>query len=268
MQIKMDSSLVLSLNPQADQRVCILSDLHYGHDRSLAPPPRELIASLGEIDILVIAGDLAETRPFHSCRERGLELREEFRAACAGAGIELIELAGNHDADAPHLMLSLWEGQVIVVHGHMFFDEVAPWGWEYLHNKKSCDELISSYPERRHNLRQRLQLAQAMSLHEPPQHRISYQTPIPLLNKLLHCIWPPLRPIRILEAWLSASHRAEDFAERFAPDCSHLVFGHVHRTGNWEIGGRKLLCTGAWFKHAKAARVDFKNGKMTAFTKL
>ncbi len=268
MNIKSDSTLVLSLTPQPDQRVCVLSDLHYGHDRSLAPPPRELIASLGNVDILVIAGDLAETRRFHACCEVGITLREEFRTACAEADIQLIELAGNHDADAPHMMLRLWDGKVIIVHGHMFFDEVAPWGWEYLHNKKSSDELIASYPDREHDLVQRLELAHAMSLHEPPSHRVSYQTAIPLLNKLLHCFWPPIRPIRIIGAWLTAARRAEKFAKQFAPDCTHLVFGHVHRTGNWTSRTRHLMSTGAWFKHARAARVDFINGEMTAFTKL
>ncbi len=263
-----DDPLVLSLNPQADQRVCILSDLHYGHDRSLAPPPRELIASLGDVDILVIAGDLAETRSFHACYERGFELREELRAASAEAGIQLIELAGNHDVDAPHMMLRLWDGKVVVVHGHMFFDEVAPWGWEYIHNKKRCDELIVSYPHRDSDLGQRLELARRMSLLKPPCHRISYQTAIPLLNKLLHCFWPPQRPWRIINAWLTAGRRAERFAKHFAPECSYLVFGHVHRTGKWQHGTRHLLSTGAWFKHAEAARTDFINGEMTAFSKL
>ncbi len=263
-----DNELVLSLHPQPDETVCIISDLHYGHTRSLAPPPSELVASLAGVDILVIAGDLAETRPLHGCREQGVKLRDEFRHACQRAGIRLVELAGNHDTDLPHLMLSLWGGKVIVIHGHMLFDEVAPWGWEYLRNKASSDELIAQHPTRHRDLSARLRLAQAMSLHGTPIHQSALQPPFTCFNKLLHCFWPPQRPIRIVGAWLSAARRAERFASTFAPDCEYLVFGHVHRTGCWKKKQRTLMTTGAWFKHARAARVDFKDGVLLSYSKL
>ncbi len=262
-----ENSLVLSLTPEHGTCVRILSDLHYGHPRSRVPEPEQLVARMQGVDILVIAGDLAETRPAHACREQGLALRERFRSACARAGIQLIELAGNHDTDAPHMMLRLWGGSTIVVHGHMFFDEVAPWGWEYLYDRASSDALIASYPTRGHDLRAKLELARALSLHVRPVHKSRLHTPIPLLNKMLHCFWPPQRPYNILRAWLIAPHRAELFARQFAPESRHIIFGHFHRCGAWRRAQRELFCTGAWFEHARGAAVDFKDGELIRYFK-
>ncbi len=263
------NQLILNREPSKGTRVRVISDLHYGHNRSRAPEPRQLIESMrGEMDILVVAGDLAEARPLHAFKEKGINYRTELRQACAEVGVELIELSGNHDTDTRTMMLKLWEGRVVVVHGHMFYDEVAPWGWEYLTNKKSCLALIESYPKRDQDIVEKLELARAMSLHSAPQHQSRWQTRNYYLNKLLHCFWPPQRPLAILLAWKNAPHRAERFARLFAPQCKHLVFGHFHRTGQWRRGDRQLYCTGAWFEHASPAAADFCDGELVSYKRV
>ncbi len=261
--------LIITREPVKGQRVRVISDLHYGHNRSRAPEPCQLIESMrGDMDILVIAGDLAETRPEHAFKEQGINYRNELRLTCAEAGVELIELSGNHDTDTPAMMLKLWEGRVVVVHGHMFYDEVAPWGWEYLSNKKACRALIDSYSNRSHDIVEKLELARAMSLHSTPQHQSHWQSGSHYLNKMLHCFWPPQRPIAILLAWKNAPNRAELFAQQFAPQSKHLVFGHFHRTGQWRRGERLLYCTGAWFEHACPAAADFCDGELVSYKKI
>ncbi len=259
---------VLSLSPEAGALVRIISDLHYGHPRCEAPPPEQLVEQMrvDSVDILVVAGDLAETRPLHHCYEQGCAMRDDLRTACARAGIQLIELAGNHDPDAPHMLLRLWQGHTIVLHGHMLFDEVAPWGWEYLGNRASSDAIIASYPERHCDLASKMELAQRLSLAHAPIHRARVQTPLRALNKLLHCFWPPARPYQIVRAWMTAAGRAERFARVFAPDCEQLVFGHFHRCGSWQRGGRHIYCMGAWFHHARPAYLDIKDKKVIRYS--
>lgn len=257
-------SMIQHFNPPAGALVRIISDLHYGHERCQAPEPKELIAAMAGVDILVVAGDLAETRSnaWMQCAENK---RSEIRQLCAEQGIQLIEIAGNHDPDVPCMMLSLWEGSSIIIHGHCLFDEVAPWGWEYLNDKEATRAFIAQYPERESNIEQCFNLARDMSLRVKPIFKAKKQLPIDCLNKILHCVWPPERPINIIRAWIEAPFRASRFADRFAPQCKNIIFGHVHRCGKWQKKGRTLITTGAWFKQAYPALVDMKDGEIISY---
>ncbi len=256
--------MIRHYTPAAGARVRIISDLHYGHEKCQAPPPSELVAMMQGVDVLIVAGDLAETR-ISAWQARGIALREEMRQCCQSAGIELIEIAGNHDPDIPDQMLSLWDGQIIVIHGHQLFDEIAPWGWEYLDDKKGCHEFIAQFPQRASVLSQRLQLAQELSVRVQPKLHRKKKLGIKLIDHALHCFWPPQRPFNILMAWATASRRAEQFAQAFVPDCKAIVFGHCHRLGQWKKGNRHLYTTGAWFKHAHPAFLDLQDGKIIRY---
>ena len=93
-----DSGTIISLNPTPGERVRVISDLHLGHERCEIPSVTSIASICEGTDYLVIAGDLAETRRC-AWQQRGMELREEFRALCTRKGVQLIELAGNHDPD-------------------------------------------------------------------------------------------------------------------------------------------------------------------------
>lgn len=250
--------------PAAGAKVRIISDLHYGHEKCQAPPVRELIASMRGVDVLIVAGDLAETR-ISAWQERGIALRQEFRDCCAEAGIELLEVAGNHDPDVACQMLSLWGGKLIVIHGHQLFDEIAPWGWEYLDDKKVCKDFIAQFPDRESDISQRLGLAKQLSERVRPKLHRKKKLGIKLIDHALHCFWPPARPYYILKAWATAASRAERFAKAFCPSSQVIVFGHCHRLGSWRKGQRQLFTTGAWFKHASPAYLDLLDGEMMGY---
>jgi len=257
-------SMIRQITPPAGALVRIISDLHYGHAHCQAPEPKELIDTMGAVDILVIAGDLAETRK-GAWMELAKSKRDEFRQLCAEQGIDLIEIAGNHDPDVPCMMLSLWQGSCVIIHGHALFDEVAPWGWEYLSDKATTKSIIAQYPERESNIEQRLMLARDISMNIKPIFHAKKEFHFNCLNKLFHCIWPPARPISIIRAWIEVPFRASRFADCFAPQCKNLIFGHVHRCGKWKKKGRTLITTGAWFKHASPAVVDMRDGEIISY---
>lgn len=263
---KRPKAMIRHYTPAAGAKVRIISDLHYGHEKCQAPPPHELIAQMKGIDVLIVAGDLAETR-ISAWQERGEALRNQFRQACREQGIELLEVAGNHDPDESCQMLSLWEGKLVVIHGHQLFDEIAPWGWEYLDDKEGCRSFINQFPERASDITQRLELARQLSQRVRPQLHRKRKMGIKLIDHALHCFWPPQRPLNILRAWASASRRAENFARAFCPEAQILVFGHCHRLGSWKKGERQLYTTGAWFKHAQPASLDLQDGKVIAYAK-
>lgn len=259
------ASCIIRIEPAPGVRVRFISDMHYGHERCEAPTPQELMEGMEGIGMLVVVGDMAETR---KCpwQERGIALREELRSLCAGRGIQLVEISGNHDPDTPALLALFWQGRVAAMHGHALYKEVAPWSWEYLRNKKACRQLIATVPDCDTNLESRLELSRAMCTLTPPiMRREGIKNRY--LRSFLHCFWPPQRPMRIVWGWLTCGRRAERFIRRFLPGTETLILGHFHRYGHWTYGKRTIFNTGAWFKHATPYAVDMQDGHVIAYKK-
>lgn len=256
---------VETINPPRGMVVRFVSDLHYGHERCEAPAPAELAARLLDgIGMLVVVGDLAETR---ACpwQERGMQLRAELRQECHRRGVQLVEIAGNHDPDAEPLLVRFWDGRVVAMHGHALYKEVAPWSWEYLHNKGKCRELIRNTPHT--TLEERLELSRRMCrLTAPILRREGIRNKY--LRGFMHCFWPPERPWKIVWSWLTCARRAAAFARHFFPDAEVLILGHFHRSVNRRIGGRHILNCGAWFRHATPYGVDMCDARVLAYRRL
>lgn len=261
----MESRLILRVNPAPGKRVRVISDLHLGHERCEVPDLSTLSPLLKGVDYLVVAGDLAETRVC-DWQQQGLMQREAFRELCRKNGVCLIELAGNHDPDIEPMLLSLWNGNTVIMHGHAIFREGAPWSWEYLNNRQACRALIADFPEADTHLEQRLLLARAMCQLTPPiMRREGIRNP--LLRGFLHCFWPPQRPLGIIRCWLTCGRLTHAFAERFFPDAVNVILGHFHRSGRWRYGKRRIVNTGAWFRHATPYYVDLMDGRIIGYTR-
>lgn len=256
-----------NIEPAAGQTVRFVSDLHYGHERCEAPAPAELAARLLQgIDILVLVGDTAETREC-AWQSRGKALRDELRGICRERGVQLVEIAGNHDPDVEPLLVRFWGGKVVAMHGHALYKEVAPWSWEYLNNKQKCRQLIDSYADADDNLESRLELSRSMCRLVPPMLRkdgIRNR----YLRGLLHCFWPPQRPLNIIRCWLTCGRRADRFAEHYFPEAQIIILGHFHRPGNWQFPKRHIYNTGAWFRHAEPYKVDMRDGQVLSYEKI
>lgn len=255
-----------SIEPAPGAIVRFVSDLHLGHERCEAPAPTQLAEKLLEgIDMLVLVGDTAETR---ACewQERGKALRDELRQACHNKGVQLVEIAGNHDPDVEPLLVRFWNGKVVAMHGHALYKEVAPWGREYLNFKKQSRELINSYPDSDTNLVSRLNLSRAMSLHTPPILR-GKEISNKYLRGFFHCFWPPQRPFNIIRCWLTCGKLANRFAQQFFPEAHTLVLGHFHRSGHWQFAERQIFNTGAWFRHASPYYLDMRDADIICYKK-
>ena len=261
----MTSPLVIEPEIAPGALVRVISDLHLGHERCEVPDLEQLKPLLKGVSLLIVAGDLAETR---ECvwKERATEQREHFRRLCRENGVQLLELSGNHDPDIVPMAASLWGGSTVIMHGHAIFREVAPWSWEYLRNKEKCHELIRSFPTEDRDLEQRFELARAMCRLTPPiMRREGIRNKY--LRGFLHCFWPPARPIGIIRCWLTGAGKANQFADRYFPQARYLVLGHFHRSFFRRFGKRTIANTGAWFRHATPYAVDFRDGKLLRYIK-
>lgn len=256
---------ILELNPPAGARVRVISDWHLGHERCEVPGEDAMLRVMENADILISAGDLAETRP-NEWQERGLAARDRFRTLCRERGVQLIEIAGNHDPDVEPLLVKLWNGRVVIMHGHALYKEVAPWSWEYLNNKEKCRDCIRSFADADTDLVSRLELSRAMSQLTPPIMRRAIRNRY--LRGFLHCFWPPQRPLGIVLCWLTCGLRAEHFARRYFPEAETLILGHFHRGLAARYGKRRIYNTGAWFIHATPYAVDLLDGRVTAYGRI
>lgn len=248
-------STVLQFEPSHNSTVRFISDLHLGNKRSTAPSPQKLLDSVRGVDMLVLVGDTAETRETCTERERSMELREELRELCRRSGLQLVELAGNHDPDIEPQLAFFWGGRVAAMHGHCLLPGVSPWGREYFTCAPTIRRLISEHPRAEHDLQERLELTRRISIelgrHVPP--------PSPndrgFFRELCYCFWPPHRPFHIVSAWLTCCFRARRFCKSYLPNTELLIIGHFHR-GLHRKKSPEIICTGAWFKHATPYAVD------------
>lgn len=259
-------SAIIDIDPPPGCLVRFISDLHLGHKRSLAPTPEALLRQMAGVGLLVLCGDTAETRETCVEREHSMRLREELRERCRAQGIQLIELAGNHDPDIHPMLVRLWGGRVAAMHGHTILPQISPWSREYMNAKEKVQELIAAAPEAEHELESRLELTRRIA------HELSRRVPPPtrrqrpgLLRELHHCFWPPQRPLSIITSWLTCGSKAERWTQRYLPDTELLILGHFHRSGRWQYGRRIILNTGAWFEHARPYAVDVCDAKLLRY---
>lgn len=258
-------SCIIRIEPAPGALVRVISDLHLGHERCEVPNLILPEGILEGVDHLIIAGDLAESRVCE-WKDKGIALREQLRELCRARGVQLTELAGNHDPDVHPQLALLWEGRVAIMHGHALFKEVSPWSWEYLGNKQACNKVIAENPQADTDLEARLELARTLSQLTPPVMRRE-GIKNKYLRGFLHCFWPPQRPWGIVSCWLTFGWRAERFARQYLPNVKTMVMGHFHRSGRWRYGDRTIVNTGAWFKHATPYVADLRDGKLISYRK-
>lgn len=241
-------------------RIRFVSDLHLGQPRADAKCADDLAFLLEDIDVLIVCGDMSETREgvFY---EAGSQERARFFQMAAERGVELIPLAGNHDPDEEISVLKLNES-IYSLHGHALYKQVAPWGFEYLRNKELAHDLIDAHPHADRDLEARMILAKEMSKSNLPiiEHRPHYKNK--LVKFFLHAAWPPERPIRILLAWLNMFRLMDRFGGQFFGDAKLIVFGHFHRRAIARKNGRLMVNLGAAFKNANAYVLDLRDDQI------
>lgn len=254
--------MIRHLEPEPDERIRLISDVHLGHVRSTVENVETLRPLLHGCDRLIVCGDLAETRAC-AFQAKGMAMKRDFASMCREEGVILHTLAGNHDPLEETSVLKLYGGSVVALHGHALYKVGAPWGWEYLNHKQACRDLIARHPMSDTDLEDRMALAREMALLSPPVLQRPRVSKNRVLRFLAHCGWPPSRPIAILRAWMTMSSLMHRFTEQFFPEARIVCFGHFHRPGQWKRAGRLYVNTGAFFKNARPSIVDLSDGRVT-----
>ncbi len=239
-----------------NEPVRILSDLHLGHTVSRIEKTsalRPLIAGAGTV---VFNGDVWQelAEPF---KERSATMLAELRDICAEENAEAVFLPGNHDPGWPGCgWVELAGGRIIVTHGDALWFDGSPWKREILTARSQILDIWSKYPTALHDPVARLDLAREIAR---TLCSVEYPTGRRFLQRAWDAVVPPVRALKMLEAWIHQGSAGARFCDRYFPNAEALIIGHFHRHGRWVRNGRLIIDTGSFMAPSRAHWVEWNN---------
>lgn len=226
----------------------IFSDIHFGDRASRVLRLAQLRPLLAGIDHAVLNGDTLDTRPGPLPRHTA-ECRAEVMAFFPAHAPRVTFLTGNHDADlSTEHTLDLHAGDLFVVHGDVFFDNIVPWS----RDAKLIEHRLEAERQRRpkpvpETLEERIGLFRTVAAAIPQRHQSERNRLKYALHYLADTVWPPDRTLRVLQAWRLAPVRAAELTRRHRPAARYVVSGHTHRPGIWpHATGVTVINTGSF----------------------
>lgn len=240
--------------------VRIISDIHLAHPGCRVASIEQLRPLFeGVSERIILNGDTCEQRHPRFVDQGSSELNQ-LKDLADDCGVDLTLIRGNHDpfiSDRDYVTLGKRD-QILVTHGDAFYRNISPWSPRVDKLRGEWEKLWAQLmPEVESDLDTRCAYtARARSL------RFTYNDEFKrgrfaLLRTLIHLGWPPKRPYKILETWLTAHRVAIEFIETYRPETEVVIFGHTHRAGDWNVRGRRVINTGGFISAAGARYVDF-----------
>ncbi len=234
--------------PSTPKPWLILSDLHLGHPRRSPGRIAKLEPLLDGIGHLVINGDSAElhNKTRHTEAQRGLDA---LKTLCDKYKISLDFIAGNHDpflTDTKYLRL--FEDQLLITHGDVFHDAIAPWCPSARILEKFTHEIrqeVTGSQTPSFDTRMQESLLACRRLVEQRRYQIERVT-------MLRIALNPITTARVLWYWGRYATLATRFLDAFAPTTKILIYGHTHQASIVQRHGRTLINTGSFGFPCKA----------------
>ena len=226
------------------RRTVVISDTHLAGDGRGAHSALALRPLWQGADELIINGDFAE---LSDARWRGSAARQILHMGdlCEEDGVRLTFLSGNHDPlITDRRYLRLHGGEVFLTHGDMLHPSISPWVRDASKLRALHSDAIASLdPQLRGALEEQASVVQHVSGQKWDHLAQHKATPV---GKVKHLVRHAGTCARVLWFWHRLPKLAANFAERYAPESRYFIFGHFHRAGIWNIGGRTIINTGSF----------------------
>jgi len=228
-------------------KILVLSDFHLGI------PASGMGALLGSIrhlarqyDRVILNGDTLDRYEAPHCTSNAEALLKDVLDACQSRCGPPELLMGNHDPAISELQwVYLEQSLTLIFHGDCIADCTHP-------TKREEQALAAVLRERWSQLGGRpksfmelsdiFRRTQAQHLREHPMAR----EPRGKLAYLASVILPPQKPFHILQYWRRAPRLAARLAAAFPKPVRHVLVGHTHNPGRWELQGVTVLNTGSF----------------------
>ncbi|MBY0589012.1 metallophosphoesterase family protein [bacterium] len=223
----------------------VLSDLHLGHPASFIRDPAEVMPLLGSAKTAIFNGDTFEQLHFGR-RDRAKQMLRRLMELCSDRGVQPILLSGNHDPMASSLhYLDLFDGKVLLTHGDILHEAVAPWSREAPAVLGERKRLLKTRPfeaelDDQTLLHKQSEMVAALYDHDVAQGLAAQGY---MIGKFLAKPW---RVFIALHYWSRAVHYARVFVQRYRPAARLFLFGHTHRPGVWSQKDLTVVNTGSF----------------------
>ena len=227
--------------PPDERPLVVISDLHMNRP-DMVEHASQVDALVDGASTLVVNGDAAEVLREETSLEARLEL-DRLRERCLTSGTRLLLLAGNHDPRiVPRRHLMLAGGEILVTHGDVVHEALAPWSDTALISARRHREVIQAKPASERDTLETLFEAcreAALAEAEVPEELGLPTTPLRVIAR-------PRKIFDILGFWLTHARRLNRFADRFTPSARIVIAGHSHRAAVHRVGGRTIINTGCF----------------------
>ena len=242
----------------------IFSDLHYGDRATSLKSLPSLFPLFEGASELILNGDTLDTRygPYAAVTEAA---RAEITGFFIKSAPPTTFITGNHDPDISEVhSLEIADRRVFVTHGDILFENLVPWGRDskVLH-QRIVAELVKLPAAQRENLRRQL-IAYRTAASSIPQRHQSEQNPWKYaMGFAADTIWPPLRILRVFQAWKETPARAANLLQRHGLIAKVMVMGHTHRFGATRVAnGTIVINTGSFCPPTGAGVVDVSTSRV------
>lgn len=228
-------------------KILVLSDFHLGI------PASRMGAVLGGVrrlarqyDRVILNGDTLDRYEIPHCTSKAEALLKEVLETCQSRSGPPEMIMGNHDPAISELQwVYLEQSATLVFHGDCIADCTHPTKpdeqalaarlrgrWAQLGGRPKSFVEVSDIFRR----------TQSLFLREHPMVR----EPRGRLGYLASVVMPPHRPLHIMQYWMRAPRLAARLAATFPKPVRHVLVGHTHNPGRWQINGVTVLNTGSY----------------------
>ncbi len=240
--------------------VRVLSDLHLGHRVSRIENVSALRPLVSGAGTVVFNGDTWQELAA-VFREKSAVMLEELKRLCAEEGAEAVFLSGNHDPgwEGPG-WVELAEGRIVITHGDSLMFAGSPWKREILVAEERVRELWNQHPAADRDVAERIRLARRIAR---DLSSVEYSTGRHFIQRAWDAAVPPMRAMKMIEAWITQGTVGAQFCERYFPKAEVLLIGHFHREGFWIRNRRLVIDTGSFLAPGRAHWVEWNDGWLT-----
>jgi len=241
----------------------IFSDIHYGDKASRVVDLKQLLPLFEGTEHVILNGDTIDTRigpnPAKTDRERA-----EVTRFLTSMKLPVSCITGNHDPDISDLHhLELANGQIVVMHGDLAFDNIVPWGKDAPLLKSQITDALALFKEpismeQKHQVYRKISKALVQG-HQAEKNVLKYAALF-----LRDTAWPPWRLIYMLNAWRDMPSKIAHLITQERPAARYVITGHTHWPGFWTTRqGVTVINTGSFCPPLGCACVEITQTKLT-----
>jgi hypothetical protein len=209
-----------------NEPVRVLSDLHLGHKISRISDVAALRPLIKGAGTVIFNGDTWQelAKPFF---ERSKVMLDELVTLCRSEGADTLFLSGNHDPgwSGPG-WVDLAGGRIVITHGDALLFDGSPWKREILVGGKRVMELWNKHPAADQDAEERIRVAREIARE---LCAVEHPTGRNILLRAWDAARPPVRAVKMIEAWFNQDKEGDKFCERYFP---------IINTGSFMAPGR------------------------------